>query len=133
MLIYMTRKDERWAGYDFKDYTGDAWDTIDRASQELWDALPPTAIFSIEKPDGAVVFTDLTALIQWVDEANTERYVVAIDLPYDEPYEAWFNDMEDAIAFAEEQWYGMAESEQEISKIAVLKKPDMDVIWCRGL
>ena len=134
-FVYLSWKDGKWARYDFGDISEveDFWYFIDQVSPELWNALPPNSEFSTEAPSEYETFAHVDDLIAWVDEANNDGFLVTGDLPYDsEDFEARFDDMEDAIDYAEEEWYSLSDEDRDNAKIAVLKVPGMAMVWSRG-
>jgi len=137
--IYMTRKDGEWAGIDFTTVETDLWATVDKACPELWNALPPNAELSLEPPSVWLHFSKFDELVEWVEDANLGAYVLAGTLPYDdEDFEHRFHTEDEAIRYAEALWYGLTEDEQDVCKVAVLRRArdgtdSMQVIWSRGL
>ena len=134
-FVYLSRKDGKWARYDFGDISEveDFWYFIDQASPELWSALLPTSEFSTKAPSEYETFVNMDDLIAWVDEANNESFLVAGKLAYaSEDFEVRFDVLDDAIDYAEDIWYSLSDEDGDDSKIAVFKVPGMEMVWSRG-
>ena len=134
--LYLSRKDGKWARYDFEDISEaeDYWCFIEQVSPELWNALPPTSEFSTEAPSMYETFTRMDDLIAWADEANHENFLVKGDLPYgSEDFERGFDNVEDAIDYAEEKWYSLSDEDRSNAKIVIFRiVPYIDMVWSRG-
>jgi len=129
MMVYMTRADGKWAGFDFGDVSEveDFWCFIDQASPELWNALPDDAEFSEVRPSECETFVRLDDLVAWADEPNHVRYIVTIERESQEPREVEMYVYDDAMDYAEEVWDEIADG-----KVCVVRLPDGEVLWSRG-
>ena len=134
VYIYISRADGEWARYDVGEISEgeDFWTLINRISLRLWDVLPEETDFTLEATQTYETFLNVEDLISWIEEG--EPYVVAGILSYDSdnPVEARFSSEESAVRYAEGLWFGLTEDEKEASRLAVLKAPEMEILYSLG-
>lgn len=129
----MTRHDGKWAGFNFEHPENTPWDTIEKSSPELWNSLSPDAQVTTESPEAYVIFDYLDDLIEWICLANEPNFMLVGNIPDKDDLEIRFCSESEAINLGEDIWFGIPEKEKDVSKLAVLRLPDMEVVWCRGL
>ena len=67
-------KQGAYGRFDFGDIEQDEdfWAMVERATPELWDAIPESAVFSLEAPPRFEPFSDAKGLCEWFKEAREE-------------------------------------------------------------